>query len=140
MQIEVNLHRPASGPAQRPFARFETVNGTLNMVPRPKRYCRTDRLIMVPSRRRDNRSEVLCGRERVIRMDGSVSAQTTSVWIPGLVGTINYPVSGNIVSGAATMFKVPLTVSNLGNAAVAGPDAAGEINFYLHDTTSALIR
>jgi len=55
---------------------------------------------------------------------------------PVSVGTINYPASGNIVSGAATKFKVPLTITNLGNAAVPGQTPPVQINFYLHDTTS----
>jgi len=55
---------------------------------------------------------------------------------PTAVGTINYPVSGNIASGVATKIKVPLTVFNFGNAAVPGQTAPVLLNFYLHDTTS----
>ena len=55
---------------------------------------------------------------------------------PTATGVINYPASGNIVSGVATKIKVPLTVFNFGNAAVPGTTAPMLINFYLHDTTS----
>jgi hypothetical protein len=56
---------------------------------------------------------------------------------PVAIGTVNYPASGNIVAGAATKFKVPLTVSNFGNSAVPGQTPPVQLNFYLHDTTSS---
>lgn len=52
------------------------------------------------------------------------------------VGTINYPASGNIVAGASTNYKVPVTVTNLGNVSIPGSTPPVQFNFYLHDTTS----
>lgn len=57
---------------------------------------------------------------------------------PTGIGTINYPAGGNIVAGGGTKLKIPVTVTNLGNAAVPGQTAPVLFNFYLQDTTSGV--